>query len=127
MAYRAVGFKCLVLPDPVSKDTEVKSAGGIITQFRSKQDQLQEQNAQVTGVILDIGEDFAEAYKPKTKNWGLKVGDRIWYAKYAGKWVYDKKNDRHLLVIVDEDVCLQETEDVTSLLATQETICLFRS
>ena len=96
MSYRAIGFKCLVLPDPVS------------------QDKLQEQNAQVVGTIIDIGEDFASAYKPKTKYWGLKVGDKIWYAKYAGKWVYDKKNDRHLLVILDEDVCLQETEDHAS-------------
>ena len=100
MTLRAVGYKIIVLPEVV----EEKSKGGIVLAVDTKM----ERNAQVTGTIIDIGEDVAAAYKPKTPYWGLKVGDKIWYAKYAGKWVKDTENDREVLVINDEDVCIKE-------------------
>lgn len=97
---KAVGYKLIVLPDAV----EEVSKGGIVIAA----DTRMERNAQVCGTIIDIGEDVAAAYKPKTEHWGLKVGDKIWYAKYAGKWIKDKENDREVLVILDEDVCVKE-------------------
>lgn len=97
---KAVGFKLIVLPDSV----EEISAGGIVIAT----DNRMERNAQTRGTVLDIGEDFAAAFKPKTEHWGLKVGDKIWYAKYAGKWIKDVDNDREVLVIADEDVCVKE-------------------
>ena len=100
MTLKAVGYKIIVLPDIV----EEVSKGGIVLAVDNKM----ERNAQTTGVILDIGEDVAAAYKPKTEHWGLKVGDKIWYAKYAGKWVKDTENNREVLVINDEDICIKE-------------------
>jgi len=63
-------------------------------------------NAQVTGVITQIGEDAYAAFKPKTEYAGLKVGDRVAYAKYAGKWISDD-----VLVLCDEDVVAVEVND----------------
>ena len=113
---KALGFKCLVLPDPIINEKEVKTESGLIVKLALSVDERLERGAQVRGTIVDIGEDFAAAYKPKTPFWGLKVGDKIWYARYAGKWVTDKENNRDLLVLNDEDICVQdvveETEDV---------------
>lgn len=97
---KAVGYKVIVLPLVV----EEVSKGGIVLAV----DGRMERNAQTIGTIIDIGEDVAAAYKPKTEHWGLKVGDKIWYAKYAGKWVKDEENDREVLVINDEDICVKE-------------------
>ena len=97
---KAVGFCVIVFPDIVEEQTK----SGIIL----KMDKKMEQNAQVTGTIVDIGEDAFAAYKPKTPYAGLKVGDKVWYAKYAGKWIKDKENDREVLIIRDEDIVCKE-------------------
>lgn len=103
---KAVGFRIIVQP----KKVENMSKGGIALPIN---EQLEEQ-AQVLGTIIDIGEDVAVAYKPKTPFWGLKVGDQIYYAKYAGKWVQDPDTKEQVLIINDEDVCakLEVTNDL---------------
>lgn len=97
MTIRAIGYKAIVKPDEVLK----YSKGGIALAV----DARMEANAQVVGTLVDIGEDFAAAYRPKTPFWGLAVGDRIYYAKYAGKWVLDPTTQEEFLIINDEDVC----------------------
>jgi co-chaperonin GroES (HSP10) len=106
MTLKAIGYKLIILPDAV----EEKTKSGIVLAV----DQKLERGAQVTGTILDMGEDVAAAYKPKTEFWGLKVGDKVWYAKYAGKWIKDIENDREVLVINDEDVCVKEVPNHAS-------------
>ncbi|MDE1868312.1 MAG: hypothetical protein KGI08_11480 [Thaumarchaeota archaeon] len=106
MTLKAIGYKLIVLPETVEKKTK----SGIVLAV----DEKMEQNAQVVGTIIDIGEDVAAAFKPKTEYWGLRVGDKIWYAKYAGKWIKDEENNREVLVINDEDVCVKEVPNVTS-------------
>lgn len=91
---KAIGFRVVILPDSVEKTT----ASGIII---SVDDRL-EKNAQVVGTILDIGEDAFAAYKPKTEFCGLKVGDKVFYAKYAGKWLPGEFEG--LLVVNDDDI-----------------------
>lgn len=100
MALKAINYLIIVLPDSFEKTTK----SGIVLAV----DEKMEQNAQVTGTILDIGEDAFSAFKCKTPHAGLKVGDKIWYAKYAGKWIKDTENDREVLVIRDEDICVKE-------------------
>ena len=100
MTLKAVGFCVIVFPDIV----EEKTKSGLIMAI----DKKMEQNAQVTGIIVDIGEDAFAAFKPKTPFAGLKIGDRVWYAKYAGKWIKDVENDREVLVIRDEDIVVKE-------------------
>lgn len=97
MPIKAVGYKAIIRPEKV----EEKSKGGIVLAV----DERMEQRAQVLGTILDLGEDFAVAYRPKTAFWGLKPGDKVYYAKYAGKWVKDPESEEELLIINDEDIC----------------------
>lgn len=93
---KAIGFRVIVKP----KKVEEVSAGGIILGI----DKQLEEQAQVLGTIIDIGEDVAVAFRPKTPHWGLKVGDEVYYAKYAGKWILDPKTGEQVLVLNDEDI-----------------------
>lgn len=102
MAIKALGFRLLVQPDEVEEVT----AGGIVLAI----DQKLEKNAQTTGTIVGIGEDVAVAFKPKTEFWGLKVGDKVHYPKYAGKWLKDTTTKEEVLAINDEDVIAVEVK-----------------
>lgn len=115
MTIKAVGFKAVIKPDPVEETTK----SGIVIMA----DKRMEANAQVRGTILDLGEDFAAAFKPKTPFWGLKVGDVVYYAKYAGKWIKDPKTDEEYLLVNDEDICAkyEETHDDSNIVETKET------
>lgn len=98
--WKPIAHRILVKPDPVEEKT--KSGIVVVTNERM------EMNAKVTGVILEIGEDAWAAYKPKTEFAGLKVGDRVAYAKYAGKWL----NDDTLALNDDDVVAVEVTRDL---------------
>ena len=114
MAVKAIGYKAILKPDEVLK----YSKGGIALAV----DARLEANAQVVGTIIDLGEDFAVAYKPKTPQWGLKVGDKVYYAKYAGKWVTDPITEEEFLIVNDEDICakVEGGQDGSDVVATKE-------
>ena len=96
MAIKAIGFRVIVKP----KEVEEKTESGIVLAV----DKGMEERAQVVGTIVHIGDDFADAYRPKVARWGLKEGDKVYYAKYAGKWVEDPQTKEQLLVLNDEDI-----------------------
>ena len=106
MAIRPVAYKAVIKPVEVEERTK----SGIVLAI----DQGLEIRAQVLGTIVELGEDFAAAYSPKTPFWGLKKGDQIFYAKYAGKWVKDPDTNEELLIINDTDVCGVLRPDETS-------------
>jgi co-chaperonin GroES (HSP10) len=111
MTVKAVAFRVVVVPDEV----EEVSKGGIVQVF----DKKVERNAQTLGTIVDIGEDAFAAYRTKTQFAGLQVGDKVYYAKYAGKWVQDPKTKEEFLVLNDDDIAAKyEDEDVTPVLAS---------
>jgi co-chaperonin GroES (HSP10) len=93
---KPVGFTAIVLPKEVMK----YSKGGIALAV----DEVMERNAQVMGTLIEMGEDFAKAYKPGTPQWGLKAGDTVIYAKYAGKWVRDPDTQTEYLIVLDSDI-----------------------
>jgi co-chaperonin GroES (HSP10) len=73
-----------------------------------KQHKDREESIVDTGTVLEIGSDcWAEFKEP----W-CKVGDKVAYAKYAGKAIKQKDGSK-LLVLNDEDVCavLGETDE----------------
>lgn len=89
-------YKILIEPEEV----EQKSAGGIIMAPATTD---KEKQAQVRGKLIAIGGNaFADWYEPIPK-----VGDSIWYAKYAGLVVkgsdgrdYRLANDKDCAAIV---------------------------
>lgn len=103
----AVGFRVVVKPDPI----EEKTQGGIVLAINEKM----EKNACTSGVVVSVGPEAFRAYNKAAGfaqyvPW-VKVGDRISYAKYAGKWV-DFEGEE-LLVLNDEDIVARLNSDRT--------------
>ena len=82
------------------KEVEEKSKGGIVLAI----DKKLERSAFTEGTIVDIGEDAWSAFKTKSEFAGLKIGNRVFYAKYAGKWITDPDSGEEFLVVNDEDI-----------------------
>jgi co-chaperonin GroES (HSP10) len=95
---KAIAWRVLVKPDPI----EEKTSGGIVLAL----DEKLEKGARMTGVIVDIGDDVFP--NSLTEFAGLKVGDRIYFAKYAGKVVVDKNTKEEYIVLNDEDCVVKE-------------------
>ncbi len=84
--------------DPVYK--RAKEAGIVL------QKDKREQQAVVKGTIVSIGE---MAFQPPVGNgtpW-VKVGTRVYYAKFAGKDIVDPETKEELLLLNDEDLCVE--------------------
>jgi len=95
---KAIGFRVLVKPDDIIKTS--KGGIAIVT------DERLERGATVTGTVLDIGPEAFRAFNNAAgvdyTPW-VKVGDHIFYAKYAGKGI-DAEDGTSLLFLNDEDV-----------------------
>ena len=108
---KAIGFRVIVRPKPVEE-----TRNGIILAV----DKGMEERAQVLGTVVDIGEDFAASFNPKSPFWGLKEGDQVFYAKYAGKWVTDPDTQEELLIMNDDDIVAvirETTADASNVVA----------
>jgi co-chaperonin GroES (HSP10) len=105
-----IGFTAMIEVEQVEKF----SKGGIALVT----DEVMERNAQTVGKVLALGEDFAVAYKPKTPQWGVKVGDKVIYAKHAGKWVKDPQTGVEYLFVLDSDIVGKVIEDADSVVAS---------
>jgi co-chaperonin GroES (HSP10) len=96
---KAIGFRVLVKPDDVIKTS--KGGIAIVT------DERLERGATVTGIVLDVG---PEAFRAFNKSAGVdytpwvKVGDHVFYAKYAGKAIVGEDGENYLF-LNDEDIC----------------------
>lgn len=90
----AVGYRLLVKVEEI-KD---KSDGGIIVVTESTR--ALEENAQQIGTVLSVGPDCWAEYPNK---WA-KVGDKIVFAKYAGRNIVDPETAEVFSVMNDTDV-----------------------
>lgn len=84
--------RILVKPDSV----ETVSAGGIVLAINEKR----EQAAAERGTVVSMGDTVFKDFGGDAST--LKVGDRVAYAKYAGKTISDGKED--LVILNDEDI-----------------------
>ena len=99
----AVGHRVIVKADPV----EETSKGGIVLSVDKKRETAGAQR----GTVYAIGN---MAWKNKLYGYGLdgwtpwcRVGDRVYFAPYAGKLIKDVPNDIAYFVLNDEDIqCL---------------------
>lgn len=91
-----VAFRVVIKPDPVKEKTQ----GGIVLAA----DKKAEKAATVSGTVLSVGPDVYNAFKTTLPHGGIKPGDRVLYAKYAGKGVTDPVTNEDLLLVNDEDI-----------------------
>lgn len=85
--------RCLVRP----KQVETKTASGIIlTESLTRK----EQAATEEGIILALGDTFGKDFGAEVLP---KVGDKIYFAKYAGKFIKDEDGS-DLVFLNDDDI-----------------------
>jgi len=101
---KPLGPRVIVRPDEFdSADPVYKAAkaAGIVLQKDKR-----EQQAVVKGTILSIGEQAFHAPVGNGTPW-VSVGDRVYYAKFAGKEIIDPETKEELLLLNDEDLCVK--------------------
>jgi len=104
MALIPCGHRLIIEPDKVEKETD----WGL--QLVSFDERLEEAGQQI-GTIIAIGPDAWKAFRMMDDNgqerngkpWA-KVGDRVWYSRYAGKFILDPHTEKEYKLINDEDV-----------------------
>ena len=105
MKHEVVGHRVLVKPHLQEEVTQ----GGIY--IATGQTFEREQGATQIGTIMGIGPNAWLDFKPGTP-WA-KVGDVVYYAKYAGKDIKD--GDNTLVILNDEDVqCIVHEDEGNS-------------
>ncbi len=99
MAIEIVGHRVLIDPDPV----ETKTQSGIVL----VKDEARYREATMSGTVVQIGSTAWQGFGDN-QPW-CKVGDKIIYAKYTGKFVTDPETEKEYYVINDEDVQVKIT------------------
>lgn len=95
----AIGYRVVVLPDPVEETTE---AGIVLPETVTKMGKA----ATTKGTLLQKGPMVEHGVKE------IPIGARIAYAKYAGKFVDNPEDENNPFVIMnDEDVISELKED----------------
>jgi chaperonin GroES len=78
------------------KEVETTTAGGIVLAIDPKK----ERTAVEQGEIIAIGETAFKEFKAEVFP---KIGERVYYAKFAGKFIKDI-DDTEYLILNDEDI-----------------------
>lgn len=111
----ALGYRLTILPDKVQdseaeKTKEIANRAGIVIPDKIKEEldtQYTRERASVDqGIVLTLG-STAFSGDP----W-CAVGDRVAYARHAGKFVKDPDTGEDILVVNDEDIICRITEKV---------------
>ena len=93
MTIKPILHRLLVKPDEV----ETKTKGGIILAI----DEKREQAAAERGTVVAVGDTCFKDYGADSDL--IKVGDRVYFARYAGKKVTDADEQSYIL-LNDEDI-----------------------
>jgi co-chaperonin GroES (HSP10) len=104
-----LGPRVIVRPDSFDvADPVYESAKklGIVLQKDKR-----EQAAVVKGTVVSIGDMAFHAPVGNGTPW-CAVGDRVYYAKFAGKDVVDPATKEELLLLNDEDLCARMEGEV---------------
>ena len=103
MAVRALGHHVLVKVE----EPEKKSKGGIMIPNMVRD---AERRGSECGILVDIGPTAWLADGLGGIPWA-SIGDKIWFAKYAGKWVVDPETEEQVLLLLDTDVLAKFIEE----------------
>lgn len=91
------GHRVLIKPDPVEESTK---SGIIVTPPNKKK---MEEAGQIYGTVIKVGFQAFEAFGDGTP-W-VEEGDRVIFAKYAGRFVSDPDDDEtQYMICNDEDI-----------------------
>ena len=95
------GHRILIKPEAVEK----VSAGGIVIARPGKGDQL-EQMGTDRGTVVAIGPLCWHLFDKDSPEWApwCKVGDRVVFARYAGKTVEHPETKEKFFLMLDEDI-----------------------
>lgn len=92
---KAPGFRLIVKPKEIKKKTE----SGILIEYADNE--KLEKGARDTGTVVSIGPQCWGIHKGE-EPW-CKVGDEIFWARYAGKQVVDPYTQEEFIILNDED------------------------
>lgn len=99
MKVKPVTHRLVVKPDSLEEKTE----GGIIL----ARNERQEKAATVTGVVVEIGSTCFKDYHSSAEAEGIKIGSRVYYAKYSGAILKDEEhvilNDEDIIGVIQDD------------------------
>jgi len=102
---KIAGHRVLIKVDPIKKETD----SGIIV-VRDDEERDHKINTS-TGSVVAIGPtcwmayDFYKPNGERNPNWlpWCAVGDRVYFAKYAAKWIKDAEGNEYV-VVNDQDI-----------------------
>lgn len=119
MSLEIVGHRLLVKPDPVKEQIDVPNSlkeGGFEVVKPVDLERREEAGTQI-GTVIQVGPTAFRAFDGNDPNWQpwCKAGDRIIFARYAGKFVEDPESKERFFVINDEDVQVKVNERATAL------------
>lgn len=103
MAIKPLGHHVLVHV----KEPEVKSKGGIVI---PEQIRDAEKRGAELGMVVAVGPTAWMAEGLGGVRWA-EEGDRVWFAKYGGKWVEDPHTQEKYLILLDTDIIAKLEED----------------
>jgi len=96
-----VGCRILVKPFELQEHDKTfasaKKAGIVLMDSSERKEQINVDK----GTVVEIGSKCHEDYVSN-----LKVGDVIGYAKFGGKFVYDKDDSVHLIINDEDVICI---------------------
>lgn len=94
MTIRALGHHVLVKVESPEEVTK----GGIVIVNQTRE--AEKRGAEI-GELIDVGPTAWKAEGLGGTPWA-EVGEKVWFAKYAGKWVKD--GDNEYLIMLDTDI-----------------------
>ncbi len=104
MKIRPAGHRVVVIPDISDAQMRATKSGIILAHTEA----ALEQAAVVTGVIESIGDNAWKAFDEGFP-WA-KTGDRVLFAKYAGK-AFGQEEDRRIILNDDDIIAVIEEEN----------------
>ena len=119
MSLEIVGHRLLIKPDPVKDQIDVPEGlkeGGFEVVKPVDLERREAAGTQI-GTVIQVGPTAFRAFDGNDPNWKpwCKPGDRIIFARYAGKFVEDPETKERFFVINDEDVQVKVNDRANAL------------
>lgn len=111
MQIEPCGHRVLVKPFDVAEvDEQIKRAKSFGLDMSAVTNNKREQEAVVVGTVLKIGNTAWKDPSLGGEPWA-QVGDKVYFAKFAGKQIKLPGSEEDLLVLNDEDIVAVIKED----------------